>query len=152
MNVKDVKRLRELTGCGVMEARRALEAAGGDVGRAAEAVWAVQRERPPERPAQAGGVFQYRHHDGRLGSMVVLACGTDFVARSPLFCELGEALALQVAAMAPRRRGGSPGPDLRQGRLEDDPVVGRRGRRTHRRERAGPRVLPLQGLRSRGRP
>jgi elongation factor Ts len=103
MNLTDVKRLRELTGCGVMEARRALEAAGGDIAQAAEAVWARQLERPQEGPAQAGGVFQYRHHDGRLGSMVVLACGTDFVARTPLFQELGEAVALHIAAMAPSR-------------------------------------------------
>jgi elongation factor Ts len=101
MNLNDIKRLRELTGCGVMEARRALEAAGGDVSQAAEAVQAEQRDRPPVGPAQAGGVFQYRHHDGCLGSMVVLACGTDFVARSPLFRELGAAVALHVAAMAP---------------------------------------------------
>jgi elongation factor Ts len=101
MNLKDVKRLRELTGCGVMEARRALEAADGDIGRATEAVRAEQRERPHAKVTQAGGVFQYRHHDGCLGSMVVLACGTDFVARSPLFRELGEAVALHVAAMGP---------------------------------------------------
>ena len=104
MSIEKVKRLRETIGCGVMEARRALNEAGGDLDRAAEGIRRTQRDRPATRPAQAGAVFQYRHHDGSMGSMVVLACGTDFVARSPLFRELGEALALQVAATAPASR------------------------------------------------
>src|SRR5262245_40461215 len=50
---------------------------------------------------KAGGVFVYRHHDGSLGSMLVLVCDTDFLARSELFVRLGEDLARQVAALNP---------------------------------------------------
>src|SRR5262245_58281325 len=50
---------------------------------------------------KAGGVFTYRHHDGSLGSILVLVCDTDFLARSEAFVRLGENLALQVAAMNP---------------------------------------------------
>jgi len=99
MNIVDVKALRERTGCGVLEARRALDEAGGDLERAAEVVRRGRHERPPDRPAGAGGVFAYLHHDGRLGCMLVLACGTDFVARAPLFRELGRDLALHAAAL-----------------------------------------------------
>jgi elongation factor Ts len=101
MNIEKVRKLREMTGCGVVDARKALEETGDNLDRAAELVREWQRDRPSTKPTQAGAVFQYRHHDGCLGSMVVLACGTDFVARSPLLGELGAAVALQVAAMAP---------------------------------------------------
>src|SRR5205085_1933303 len=101
MNIRDIKKLREVTGCGVMEARRALGEAGGDPALAAEVVRQRQQGRPQTRPVQAGAVFAYLHHDRRLGSLVALRCGTDFVARSPLFRELGDALALHVAALAP---------------------------------------------------
>src|SRR5262245_389791 len=50
---------------------------------------------------KAGGVFVYRHHDGSLGSILVLAGGTDVLARSEVVVRLGENLALQVAAMIP---------------------------------------------------
>ncbi len=101
MNVEAVRKLREATGCGVLDARKVLQEAGGNLDRAKELIHQWQQDRPSTKPTQAGAVFQYRHHDAGMGSMVVLACGTDFVARSPLFRELGEALALQVAAMAP---------------------------------------------------
>jgi elongation factor Ts len=101
VRTEDIKQLRDMTGCGVMDAKRALQEAGGDLGRAEELVRGRQQPRPSERPAGAGAVFQYRHHDGRMGSMVVLTCGTDFVARSPLFTQLGEEVALQVAALGP---------------------------------------------------
>jgi elongation factor Ts len=101
VRTEDIRKLREATGCGVVDAKRALQEAGGDLARAEELVRGQQQERPSERPARAGAIFQYRHHDGRMGSMVVLACGTDFVARSPLFTRLGEEVALQVAALGP---------------------------------------------------
>ena len=97
MRTEDIKRLREATGCGVMAAKTALQEAGGDLHKAEDLVRQRQLGRPDDRPPGAG--FQYRHNDRRLGSMVVLTCGTDFVARSPLFTQLGEAVALQVAAL-----------------------------------------------------
>jgi elongation factor Ts len=101
MNIQDIKTLRARTGCGVTEARTALHEAGGDLERAAAAVRQRQQERRPDRAAEAGAVFAYVHHDGRLGAMLVLSCATDFAARSQLFRELGEALAMHIAALNP---------------------------------------------------
>jgi elongation factor Ts len=53
------------------------------------------------KATKAGAVFTYRHHDRSLGSILVLVCDTDFLARSEGFVRLGESLALQVAAMNP---------------------------------------------------
>jgi translation elongation factor EF-Ts len=55
----------------------------------------------PEGSRRPGGVFVYRHFDGSLGSILVLVCDTDFLARSEVFVRLGENLAVQVAAMNP---------------------------------------------------
>src|SRR5436190_1041529 len=101
MNIQDIKRLRELTGCGLAEAHKALHEAGSDLEKATEMVRREQHGRKTDRPAGAGAVFAYLHHDGRLGCMLVLACGTDFAARSPLFRELGEALAMHITALDP---------------------------------------------------
>jgi elongation factor Ts len=101
MSVEQVKKLRERTGCPFMDAKRALQEAGGDLDRAVEVVRHWFRCRPGGRPAQAGAVFQDLYQDGSAGGMVVLHCLSDLVARSPLFRELGGALARQVAAMGP---------------------------------------------------
>jgi elongation factor Ts len=101
MNAENIRKLREATGCGVMEARRGLEQAGGDLVRAIAAVRADQQSRRENTAAATGAVFQYRHHNGLLGSMVVLLCTTDFAARSEVFRKLGEDIALHVAALGP---------------------------------------------------
>jgi elongation factor Ts len=100
-----VKALREETGAGVMECKRALSEAQGDAARAK----AILRDRGFEAAAQKAGreanqglVEAYIHGGGRIGVLLELNCETDFVARTPAFKELARELALQVAAMNPR--------------------------------------------------
>jgi elongation factor Ts len=100
-----VKELRERTGAGIMDCRRALEEAGGDPAKAEEllkAKGAAVAARKAGRAANQGIVEPYIHLGGRIGSLVELNCETDFVARNPEFKALARELAMQVAAMNPR--------------------------------------------------
>jgi elongation factor Ts len=100
MNLEHVKELRSRTGCNLLQAKKALDEAGGDLVRAEELV--RERMTAPARPAgNAGGVFAYVHHDRRLGALVMLRCATDFVARTEEFQHLGNEVAKQVATMQP---------------------------------------------------
>ncbi len=104
VSASDVKALRERTGAGVMECKRALEEAGGDVERAVE----VLREHGAElagkrahRETSQGLVECYIHAGGRIGALVEVNCETDFVARTDAFKELARELAMQVVAGSP---------------------------------------------------
>src|SRR5919199_1947476 len=99
-----VKALREETGAGIMDCRRALSEAEGDVSRAK----VILRERglaaagkKAERETSQGLVEAYIH-GGRIGALVELNCETDFVARTDEFKNLAREIAMQVAAMNPR--------------------------------------------------
>lgn len=100
----DVKRLREETGAGVMDAKRALEEAEGNFDRAK----GILRERGgaaaakrAERETRQGMVESYIHGGGRIGVLVEVQCETDFVARTDTFRQLARDIAMQVAAMNP---------------------------------------------------
>ena len=100
-----VKALREETGAGIMDCRRALSEADGDVSKAK----AILRERGlaaaakmGERETSQGVVEAYIHGGGRIGALVELNCETDFVARTDEFKQLARHIAMQVAAMNPR--------------------------------------------------
>ncbi|MDI6858682.1 MAG: translation elongation factor Ts [Dehalococcoidia bacterium] len=104
VSAADVKALREKTGAGVMECKKALTEAGGDQEKAI----AILRERGlsvAERKAHRvtgqGLVECYIHAGGRIGAMVEVNCETDFVARTDDFKTLARDLAMQVAAQAP---------------------------------------------------
>jgi elongation factor Ts len=104
VTVDDVKRLREETGAGVMDSKRALDDAAGDFERARE----LLRERGIAAAAKRSGretrqgvVESYIHGEGRIGVLVELNCETDFVARTDEFRALARDLALQVAGMNP---------------------------------------------------
>lgn len=99
-----VKELRDATGAGVLEVKKALEAAGGDVEEALGALrekGAIKAAKRSERVAQEGVVEVYGHPGGRVGVMLELNCETDFVARNERFVELAHDLTLHVAAMHP---------------------------------------------------
>lgn len=105
ISVEAVKELRERTGMGIMECKRALEEAGGDREKAV----AILKERGVAvaasrslREATQGVIDAYIHSDGRLGAIVELNCETDFVARTDAFRALAHDLAMQVAATDPR--------------------------------------------------
>ena len=101
---EDVKRLRERTGAGIMDCKRALEESAGDYEKAA--AWLREKglstaAKKAGRVAREGIVTSYIHHGSRLGVLLELNCETDFVARTDDFQQLGRDLAIQVAGMAP---------------------------------------------------
>jgi elongation factor Ts len=105
VNPTDVKALREQTGAGVMDCKRALEASGGDFEAAVAFLrqkgLATAREKA-DRVAREGVIASYIHHGSRLGVLLELNCETDFVARTDDFQQLARELAMQVAGLAPQ--------------------------------------------------
>jgi elongation factor Ts len=100
----DVKRLREQTGAGIMDCKRALEASGGDYEKAV--LWLREKglstaAKKAGREAREGIIQSYIHHGSRLGVLLELNCETDFVARTDDFQQLARDIAMQVAGMAP---------------------------------------------------
>jgi elongation factor Ts len=99
-----IKQLREETGAGVMDCKRALEASDGDLEQAkkvlAEQGLAAAAKKAHRETAQ-GLVESYIHAGGRIGAIVEVNCETDFVARTPEFQSLARELAMQIAAMNP---------------------------------------------------
>lgn len=101
---EDVKRLREQTGAGIMDCKRALEESGGDYEKAAlflREKGLSTAAKKAGRAAREGIVTSYIHHGSRLGVLLELNCETDFVARTDDFQQLARELAMQVAGMAP---------------------------------------------------
>ena len=101
---EDVKLLREQTGAGIMDCKRALEESSGDVEKAL--VWLREKglstaAKKAGRAAREGVISSYIHHGARLGVLLELNCETDFVARTDDFQQLARELAMQVAGLAP---------------------------------------------------
>jgi elongation factor Ts len=104
INVEMVKSLREVTGAGMMECKKALQEANGDVEQAKKilrARGAQVAEKRAGREAKQGVVEAYIHAGGRIGAMVEINCETDFVARTDEFKLLARDIAMQIAAMNP---------------------------------------------------
>ena len=104
ITTEQIKDLRQETGAGIMDCRRALEQAGGDYDKALEYLRQKGVEKAAkraERVASNGVVELYSHGDGRVGVMVEVNCETDFVARADTFRTFAHELALQIAAMSP---------------------------------------------------
>jgi len=105
ISVSAVKELRERTGCGIMDCRRALEEAEGNMERAADLLrqkGLAVAEKKASRVASQGVVDAYIHAGGRIGVLVELNCESDFVARTDEFRALAHDIAMQVAATSPR--------------------------------------------------
>ncbi|MCO5184047.1 MAG: translation elongation factor Ts [Anaerolineae bacterium] len=105
ITVEMVKELREATGAGVLDAKKALEAANGDFDEAT----VILREKGLARVAKKSGrsaneglIEMYAHPGNRVGVILEINCETDFVARNEEFVELAHDIALQIAAMSPR--------------------------------------------------
>lgn len=99
-----IKQLREETGAGIMDAKKALEESGGNLDKAR--VWIEKNglkraDKKADRDAAAGVVYSYIHHDNQSGSLVELRCETDFVARTDDFVSLAKELAMQVTSNQP---------------------------------------------------
>ena len=113
ITVDQIKELREETGAGIMDAKRALESAHSnskfqtpnskleEAKRILREKGIEKAEKKADRETGAGYVFSYVHFNGKVGSLVKLACETDFVAKTEDFQNLGKEIAMQVASMKP---------------------------------------------------
>jgi elongation factor Ts len=104
VTANQVKELREKSGAGIMECKRALEQVDGDIAKAVDLLkqqGLAKADKKTGRAASQGLIEPYIHGAGRIGSIVEVNCETDFVARTPEFRELAHDLAMQVAATAP---------------------------------------------------
>ncbi|MEO8576187.1 MAG: translation elongation factor Ts [Gemmatimonadales bacterium] len=101
---KDVMSLRQRTGAGMMEAKRALEETKGDMDKAAEALRVkgiAKADKRSGKQTSEGVITSYIHHNGKVGVMVEVNCETDFVARTDDFKTLAREIALHIASAAP---------------------------------------------------
>ena len=101
---EQVQKLREATGAGVMECKRALEESGGNFDRAIGIIHErglIKAQSKAERKTGAGIIESYVHNE-RVGVLLELRCETDFVARTEPFRDLAHELAMQIAAMNPK--------------------------------------------------
>jgi elongation factor Ts len=105
VTTEQIKELREATGAGILDCRKALESAGGDFNKAVDFLrekGLATAAKRSDREASEGIVELYSHGGGRVGVMVEVNCETDFVSRSEAFRTFAHEVALQVAASAPR--------------------------------------------------
>lgn len=103
VDIAEVKRLKDLTGVGLTDAKAALEEANGDFDKALEAMrkkGMTKAEKRGERIARAGIIGTY-NHDSRIGVLVEVNCETDFVARNEIFTDMVKDLAMHIAASSP---------------------------------------------------
>jgi elongation factor Ts len=103
VTIEDIKKLKELTGVGLTDAKQALVEAEGDFDKALEAMrkkGLTKAEKKGDRETREGLIESYVHSN-RIGVVVEVNCETDFVARLPEFKELAHQIAMQIAAMSP---------------------------------------------------
>ena len=101
---KDVAALRERTGAGMMDCKKALDETNGDIDKAVELLrskGAAKADKRAGRQTKEGMVANYIHHNGKIAVLVELNCETDFVARTDDFQQLGKWIAEHIAAAAP---------------------------------------------------
>ncbi|ACO03822.1 MAG TPA: elongation factor Ts [Persephonella sp.] len=104
-DAKLVKTLREMTGAGILECKKALEETGGNLEEAVELLrkrGIAKAAKKAGRETKEGIIHSYIHAGGRVGVLLELNCETDFVARNEVFKELANEIALQIAAMKPQ--------------------------------------------------
>jgi elongation factor Ts len=103
VDIAEIKRLRELTGVGMTDAKKALDEAGGDFDKALAEMrkkGLTKAEKRGEREARAGVIGSYLH-DNRIGVLAEVNCETDFVARNEKFTDVVKDVAMHIAAAAP---------------------------------------------------
>ncbi|MDE3215026.1 MAG: translation elongation factor Ts [Gemmatimonadota bacterium] len=104
ITAKDVQELRQRTGAGMMDCKKALEETGGDIDKAVENLrkrGVAKAEKRAGRTTSEGIIGHYIHHNGKVATLVELNCETDFVARTDDFKDLARYVAEHVAAAAP---------------------------------------------------
>lgn len=98
-NIELIKKLREETGAGVMEVKQTIEKFNGDYDKSLEDLMkkvSAKAAKKADRTAGDGLVFSYIHNNGKLGSLVLIACETDFVAKTEDFQALGKEVSMQI--------------------------------------------------------
>lgn len=105
VTVEMVRELREKSGAGMLDCKRALEESGGDLNKAMD--WLRRRgqaiaQKKSSRATKQGLIHSYIHHTGTVGVLLEINCETDFVARNPEFQQLATDLAMHIAARSPR--------------------------------------------------
>lgn len=101
ITAQDVAKLRQITGAGMMDAKKALEESNGDFDKAKEILqskYVEKAEKKADRETSEGFIGTYVHN-GKSASLVALACETDFVARNDEFRELAQNIALHITAL-----------------------------------------------------
>ena len=104
VTAESIKELREMTSCGVMECKKALEETNGDMQKAKEALRKRGLElaaKKGSRTAKEGRIEAYVHLGSKIGVLVEVNCETDFVAKNEDFCQFSKGVAMHIAAMAP---------------------------------------------------
>ena len=105
ITTEQIKELRELTGVSIMQCKKALEEAEGDLEKAKIALAKISKQvadKKGDRDLKSGTVAAYIHAGGSVGAMIELSCETDFVAKNEDFQKLAREIAMQVAATAPQ--------------------------------------------------
>lgn len=100
-----IKQLRETTGGGIADCKRALEQSNSDLKKATELLktWGIQKSAKKEgRETGQGIVESYIHANGRVGVLLTILCETDFVAKNEQFKKLAHEIAMQIASMNPK--------------------------------------------------
>ena len=103
--IDEIKKLREKTGAGVMDIKKALAEAKGDLKKAEQIIREKgldKAKKKADRDVLSGLVYAYLHQTGKIGAMVEIACETDFVASNEEFKNLTKEIAMQVASMNPK--------------------------------------------------
>jgi len=104
ITAKDVQELRQRTGAGIMDCKKALEESSGDIDKAVENLrkrGVTKAEKRAGRATAEGIIGHYLHHNGKVAVLVEVNCETDFVARTEDFQALARSLAEHIAAAAP---------------------------------------------------
>jgi elongation factor Ts len=122
VSIDDIKKLKELTGIGLTDAKSALVEANGDFDKALEALrkkGLTKAEKKADREAREGIIDSYVH-GGRIGVIVEVNCETDFVARTDGFKEFAHNIALQIASMSPEYVSEAEIPEAEMKRVRDE--------------------------------
>jgi elongation factor Ts len=104
VKTEDLKKLRDMTGAGMMDCKKALIESKGDLSKAADELRAkgiAKAAKKVDRTTGEGRVVSYIHGEGTIGVLIQLNCETDFVSRTPEFEAVGKDIAMHIAAMNP---------------------------------------------------
>jgi elongation factor Ts len=107
ISMEDIKKLRAMTGAGMMDVKNALEETGGNLEKAVQLLrerGIAKAAKKAERAAKEGFVGSYLHHNGKIATLLELNCETDFVARNERFQTLARNIAMHVAMANPSYR------------------------------------------------